>query len=247
MADARACLVAATGWLMVAASGMPAGAAESSASTLLRLAGRHVKWGPPDYGSGAEVTYAFLDAPRSFPGARNCREMQALDPLLRASTIEPAAFTAEVRLAFAVWSAAAALRFVEVADADQADILIGAQSGSDGAAFTNVVETRTPRGAVGTIEQATVCLDPAVPWELAIDGNPKTYNVRYVMAHEIGHAIGLDHAGRAGGLMGFAYLERMASVEEVRLAAADIAAVTQLYGPVRSLLADGSAQTPDPE
>jgi hypothetical protein len=47
--------------------------------------------------------------------------------------------------------------------------------------------------------------------------------------------------------MGFAYLERMASATEVRLAASDIDAVTELYGPARRVVAQNSAQTPAPE
>ncbi len=247
MAIARKRLVLAACWLAVASTAMPAAAAEPGASTLLRLAGRHVKWGPVTYGSGAQVTYAFLDRPSSFPRARNCRSMQGLAPLLQANGIAGAAFAVEVRAAFAIWSAAAALRFVEVANPAQADIVIGAQAGSDGTAFTNVVDRTVPSGPLGAIDRATVCLDPKVRWELGVDGDPSTYNVRYVVAHEIGHAIGLDHAGRDRGLMGFAYLERITSVDQVRLGAADIAAVTQLYGPRRSVVAAYSAQTPTPE
>jgi hypothetical protein len=247
VAKARELLVAAACWLTFSSIAIPAGAAEPSVSTLLRLGGRHVKWGLTAYGSGAAVTYAFLDHHRSFPGARNCRAMRPLDALLQANGIAPAAFVAEVRAAFAVWSAAAAVSFTEIANPLRADIVIGAQAGSDGAAFTNIVDGKLQRGLIGAIDRATVCLDAKVPWELEVDGDPKTYNVRYVVAHEIGHAIGLDHAGRARGLMGFAYLERMASKTEVRLAASDIDAVTELYGPARRVVAQNSAQTPAPE
>jgi hypothetical protein len=82
---------------------------------------------------------------------------------------------------------------------------------------------------------------------LAVDRDPTTFNVRYVVAHEIGHAIGLDHAGRARGLMGFAYLERLGSAAEVRLGPIDVEAVIALYGPPQPVLADSSAQTPAPE
>ena len=33
---------------------------------LLKLAGHHVKWGAPAYGSPAGITYAYLREPRSF-------------------------------------------------------------------------------------------------------------------------------------------------------------------------------------
>ena len=233
-------------WLALTAA-LPAAAAEPSPSTLLRLDGRLVKWGVPAYRAPARVTYAFLDAPRDRPDARNCRSMRDLDGLLRANAIPPDAFAEEVRAAFAVWSSAAGLRFVESDDPAHADILIGAQSGSDGTAFTDVTEDRRAPGPIVPLQSAAICLDSTVRWELAVDRDPKTFNVRYVVAHEIGHAIGLDHAGRARGLMGFAYLERLRAAAEVRLGPVDIEAVTALYGPPQPVVADGLAQTPAPE
>ena len=244
----RNCRSAAAAYgLALVLAALPAAAVEPSSTILLRLDGRHVKWGAPAYGEPAQVTYALLQGPLERPAARNCRSMRELDGLLRTNAMAPAAFADEVRAAFAIWSNAADLRFVEVADPARADLVLGAQSGSDGAAFTDVTAARAGPGPVKPLTAAAICLDPTVRWELAVDRDPRTYNVRYVLAHEIGHAIGLDHAGRARGLMGFAYLERLASATEVRLGPVDIAAVTALYGPPRPVVADGSAQTPAPE
>lgn len=224
---AAACSVA-----VVALAGFVAEAAGVPADRgLLRLAGRHVKWGEPAYGSEACVTYAFLDRPRRFDGARNCAEMEPLDALLARSSISPVAFAREVQAAFALWAAAADLRFRRVADPERADILIGGQRGGRGVAFTNIREGGRGRGPIDGIGQATICLDPSERWEVGIDGDPKTYNLRYVAAHEIGHAIGLDHLGREGGVMGFAYRELIRSPAELRLAPGDVAAVARLYGP----------------
>jgi len=198
---------------------------------LLKLAGRHVKWGVLAYGNRAEVTYAYLMEPRTFPAARNCRRMTSIGDLLARSGIEPATFDREVTAAFALWAAAADLRFARVDDTAEADIVIGAQAGPAGIAFTNVFQEVVEAGPIDGIGKATICLDPSEQWEVTVDGNPGTYNVRYVAAHEIGHAIGLDHRGRDQGIMGFAYQESVASPGEIRLAATDVAAAVRLYGP----------------
>jgi Matrixin len=198
---------------------------------LLRLAGHHVKWGVLAYGSRATVTYAYLAEPRTFRGARNCRRMTGIGDLLARNGIAPAAFDREVAAAFGLWAAAADLRFARVDDASEADIVIGAQVGPAGVAFTNVFQEVVETGAIDGIGKATICLDPSERWEVAVDGDSNTYNLRYVAAHEIGHAIGLDHRGRDQGIMGFAYQESAASPAEIRLAATDAEAAARLYGP----------------
>jgi hypothetical protein len=205
-------------------------AAQPDTQGLLRLAGRHVKWGGLHYGTGATVTYAFLDQPLKQPTARNCVEMTSVGDLLAAAGLARAPFEAEIAAAFRLWAEAANLRFTLVQDSKEADILIGGQAAGEGVAFTNIRQSAGGNGSVDRIGQATICLDPSERWEVGIDGDPSTYNLRYVAAHEIGHAIGLDHQGRDRGIMGFAYLERFSSTAEVRLAATDIAAAVQLYG-----------------
>lgn len=192
---------------------------------LIAFAGRNVKWGPSTYGTGAEVTYAFLDRARSSPVARNCSEMLPLRSLTKRSAIAMEAFRAAVRRATALWSNVAPLSFREVDDPLVANVLIGAQKGDKGVAFTNVSRD-DGKGPLASLTQASICLDPSERWSAAWDGDPGTYDVDRVLAHEMGHAIGLDHLGRAGGIMGYAYIEQ----RELRLSAADIAAVTRLYG-----------------
>ena len=55
---------------------------------------------------------------------------------------------------------------------------------------------------VDSIRQSLICLNPVKPWKVGFDGNLKVYDIRHTIAHEIGHAIGLDHPGASGSLMG---------------------------------------------
>ena len=229
--------MAVTGFRAVAAtcvlllSPQTTNAASAEDRGLLKLAGHHVKWGVLAYGSRATVTYAYLTEPRTFRGARNCRRMTSIGGLLARNGVAPADFDREIAAAFGLWVAAADLRFARVDDAAEADIVIGAQAGPAGVAFTNVFQEVVESGPIDGIGMATICLDPSERWEVAVDGDPNTYNLRYVAAHEIGHAIGLDHRGRDQGIMGFAYQERVASPGQIRLAATDVAAAARLYGP----------------
>ena len=53
---------------------------------------------------------------------------------------------------------------------------------------------------VSGIRQSLICINAARPWKIGFDGNLDIYDVRQTLAHEIGHAIGLDHPGATGGL-----------------------------------------------
>lgn len=78
------------------------------------------------------------------------------------------------------------------------------------------------------IAKARICLNSQEVWKTAFDGDSGTYDLRYVFTHEIGHAIGLDHPGPVGGVMGFRYVEG-----SYDLHASDIAAAREIYGPPR--------------
>jgi len=190
---------------------------------LLALEGQEVSWSAPREGLSARITYAFLDEPKSFPRARNCGAMVPIDRALAASHISQSSFRREVRAAFAMWSDVAAIEFHEVADAAEAGLLIGAQAEARGRAFTNVA-TNSP-GSAG-ISQSLICLNPETPWKIGFDGNLDVYDLRYTLAHEIGHAIGLDHPGREGQLMSYRYNETSRKLQP-----GDIAGAVAIYGP----------------
>jgi hypothetical protein len=218
-------------------------AGQPSAQTLIKLDKRHVKWGALAYGTGAEVTYAYLRQPLADPEARNCKRMLPPDHALAPSGVDHARFDREVRRAFALWSEVANIRFREVQDSATAQIVIGAQADPRGIAYVNVTLGEKRNDAISELTRATICLNPVVDWTPVHDGDPMTYHVRRVIAHEIGHAVGLDHLGPEGGLMGFRYIET-ATTPVAELSPADIAAIRTLYGPLDGVIAVASPAQP---
>jgi Matrixin len=192
---------------------------------LLVLDGSQVRWALPQGRDRTIVTYAFLSQPAEFKGARNCSKMLPPAAALDRSNVNRSAFRHEVRAAFDMWEAAANIAFRETANVDDAGILIGAEAEPRGRAFTNV----TPHGSAGTgvsgISQSLICLNPETRWKIGFDGNLEVYDLRYTIAHEIGHAIGLDHPSAEGQLMSYRYVER-----ERGLRPGDAAGAAQLYG-----------------
>jgi predicted Zn-dependent protease len=210
---------------------------------LLVLDHGFVKWGEPVLGSGAEVTYAFANEEIVTSGARNCGHIVPFATLSESSHLPLADLQVEARKAFATWEKSSALRFREAENSIHADIVIGIQASPRGLAFTNVVPAeptamarlarlasswtgRDSAAGVSSIQSALICLNPLQHWKIGFDGDLKTYDVRYALTHEIGHAIGLDHPGVSGALMDFRYSEKFDGLQ-----ASDIAAVRRLYGP----------------
>lgn len=192
---------------------------------LLVLDGTLVRWALPTGHHLTVVKYAFLTQPAEFKGARNCGKMLPAAAALDPSHVDQSAFRHEVRAAFDMWEAAANISFRETKDVAEAGILIGAEAEPRGRAFTNVA----PHGTVGTgisgISQSLICLNPETRWKIGFDGNLDVYDLRYTIAHEIGHAIGLDHPGAEGQLMSYRYVERSRSLQP-----GDIAGAAALYG-----------------
>jgi matrixin len=200
-------------------------AQDGEAFRVLKLEGHQVRWTLPVSGGPRVVTYRLATERQHFPTARNCRGLAPLDGLAGASGLPTAAVKAEAEAAFAMWEAAANVVFKEAPEGGPADIVIGAQTEPDGWAFADVFyETASPE-AVKPITQALVCLNPQRPWKVGFDGDLKTYDLRYTLAHEIGHAIGLDHPPGANQIMNYRYEERFRALQP-----GDIRGAVALYG-----------------
>jgi hypothetical protein len=199
---------------------------------LLEIDGLRLKWGSPDLGAGATVSWGLAEAPASFPDAINCRALAPLSSVPALAALPGDALPDLVERAFTFWSAAAGIEFRRARSGGQPDILIGAQGEPRRIAFANVWwDKAAARNGIAPLTRATICLNPERPWSAARPAPPGHLDLVYALAHEIGHAIGLDHPGPTGALMGY----RNAGVEH--LLPGDIAGARVLYGMIAPRLA----------
>lgn len=192
---------------------------------LLDLEDQSVKWQSPRWGERAELTYAFATQATSTEGARNCARMLPPETAHEPSRISHTAFRREVAAAFRMWEAVADITFRQTDDEQAANILIGAQGEPMGRAFTNVELKPASADGRKVIARSLICLNPRQGWKIGFDGNLDVYDLRYTIAHEVGHAIGLDHPSAAGQLMSYRYDERQPGLQP-----GDIKGAALLYG-----------------
>jgi hypothetical protein len=201
-------------------------ARSDSGFVLLNLGGRAVKWGPGGAGSGAVVRYAFVTEETPREGAINCKTLLPIGDKLAQSSLRQADFAADIRRAMDDWSSVANIEFRQVDDPATADLLFGGEKNPRGIAFAEVQRGPTGTATMAPISRAAVCFNLQLGWENRFDGDSTTPNVRYVAAHELGHALGLDHAWGSDKLMRFQYEERFYVPQRP-----DIAGAAFLYGP----------------
>lgn len=191
---------------------------------LLELEGYLVKWGEQRLGTGATISYAFADETLGFENARNCGVLAPMEAL-SGEDLPYETLVQETAAAFRVWERAADLSFHQVADARDADIVLGAQGQPRQRAFANVTFAPHEKDGVRAIDQALVCLNPEQNWKVGFGGDIESYDIRYTLIHEIGHAIGLDHPGPSGQVMGFRYTEKFPGLQP-----GDLRGIQHLYG-----------------
>lgn len=182
------------------------------------------KWGPAAMGTGATVyySYASIAYPTVEPGG----------PIVPLHTFMPggaAAIEAAIDAAFDAWSAVADITFIEVADSGDpfnaagatGDIRIGGHAfdGASGELAHGYFPPANGNSAAGDIH-----FDIAETWKFGFGG--AGFDIFQVAAHEIGHAIGLDHTAVPGSLMNPFYTEAFAGLQ-----ADDIAGAQFIYGP----------------
>jgi hypothetical protein len=195
---------------------------------LLNVDGRPVKWGAPALGAGAVVTYAFVSETTQFEDARNCRTMQPLDAVADSTGVARATVEDQAVAALALWQEAADITFERSDDPAAADILIGVDHATGRSAHADVLPSEDG-GDVGVIRRGLVCLSSAQRWKIGFGEDSGAQDLRRTFAHEIGHALGLDHPGPHGAVMAFNYDEDSAGLQE-----GDVAGATALYGPVKA-------------
>ena len=196
---------------------------------LLDFDGVFVRWSGAD-AEPVTVTYAFVDKPVEFADARNCSAMVSLADMLARSNIDTLTFHREVAAAFEMWERAANIRFEPAAPGTKPDILIGAQRDPIAHAFADVAYAKGVPGMLRPIERSLICFNPTKRWKIGFDGNLAVYDLRYTLAHEIGHAIGLDHPEPHGQVMSRRYQEQFRTLQ-----AGDVSGAVRIYGPRRAV------------
>jgi Matrixin len=120
-----------------------------------------------------------------------------------------------------------------------ADILIGAEVEPVGWAFANVSYKASSKDRPKPILRSLICLNPLRRWKVGFNGDLKSYDLRYAIAHEIGHAIGLDHPATGDQIMGYRYEEQFLDLQP-----GDIAGAVLLYGRRRAETTTAHADQP---
>lgn len=181
------------------------------------------KWGSSVMGTGATVTWSYMNSGVS------CAAESAGCTISSLASFMPAGFGTQIEAAFEAWAAVANLTFVFVA-ADNgvafnaagtnADIRIGGHA-FDGASGTLAHGYYPPNN--GATAAGDIHFDTAENWSLTQAG--AGIDIFTVMAHELGHALGLDHTNVAGSLMNPFYTEGFVGPQ-----ADDIAGMQFIYG-----------------
>lgn len=187
-----------------------------------------IKWGAARLGNGARLTYALarerFDLTGGFSGA-GCESILPLNTMLAKSEMTEEEFREEAQRGIDRWSRVADVTFVYTEDAASADVILGVQAQPRGRAFVNMRVRRADDVRVG--EKAILCIHPGVTLTRGRGDCNMRFNIAYLLSHEFGHVLGLDHPAPKGSLMAFR------CSEDHQLNDDDAAGARFLYGPAR--------------
>lgn len=187
------------------------------------------KWGPPVFGTGATITWSLM------PTGTSCDAIEFSGCTISALyTFMPEGFLVAINAAFSAWSAVADITFVQESDsgaavdapAATADLRLGGHV-FDGVSGTIAHGFFPPEN--GTSIAGDIHFDSEELWKIGFGG--EGFDVFQVTAHEIGHAIGLDHTVDPLSLMSPVYTEAFDGPQ-----AGDIAGAVFLYGAPATML-----------
>lgn len=180
------------------------------------------KWGNPVMGTGATVTYSVM------PTGTSCVNEDPGCTVTALSAFMPTGYLGQIQAAFSAWSTVANLTFIQVAD-DGAPAGGPTTSGNlrfgghifDGP-FGVLAHAYFPPINGGSFAGDTH-YDLQENWKIAFGG--PGVDIFQVTAHELGHALGLDHTAVPGSLMNPNYTEAFYGPQ-----ADDIAGMQFIYG-----------------
>lgn len=181
------------------------------------------KWGSPTMGTGATVTWSYMNTGTSCAAEFFGCSISSL------ASFMPVGFDTQIRAAFDAWSAIANLTFVFVpldngvpynAPGTNANIRIGGHAfdGPGGTLAHGFFPPVNSTSAAGDIH-----LDSSENWVLSQVG--PGFDIFTVVAHELGHALGLQHSSVPNSLMNAFYSEAFRGPQ-----ADDIAGMRFIYG-----------------
>lgn len=182
------------------------------------------KWGASSRGTGATITWSLVEGGVQVIGNRISQSL---------SSFLLSGFEAEIRRAFLSWSSVANLKFVEVSDPGVSFNAVSAVSvdiriaGSAIDELNNVLAQAALPPLNSGAAAGDIVLDSAENWQInSLNNQPSSVDLFQVIAHEIGHSLGLSHeANMPGSLMNPFYTEDFSGPQPD-----DVAGVRALYG-----------------